>query len=162
VKVKYRCRIAGRKDEGKQRTKKINTQNLRIPEVAKEYEGEIKNKVAERRMDMDEGSIDDKWNIMQTIIKETARETLGYEKNEGKRDWFDDECREAIQQKNQAYKECTNRNTRQKRAEYERLRRIADKTCRKKKRQWLNKKYMDIEEEFKLGNQYKAYREIKI
>jgi hypothetical protein len=48
VKIKYKCKIAERNNKGKQRTKKINTQNLKSSEIGKEYESEITTKIIEK------------------------------------------------------------------------------------------------------------------
>jgi hypothetical protein len=59
---------------------------------------------------------------------------LGQEPKSNSRDWFDEECKVAVEERNTTYRSYVNRPMRLKQIEYEHLRRKADKTCSKKKR----------------------------
>ncbi|KAL3283858.1 hypothetical protein HHI36_018027 [Cryptolaemus montrouzieri] len=45
-------------------------------------------------------SIEEKWHKIQKAILDGSKDTLGKEKRERNGTWFDEECREAIQNKN--------------------------------------------------------------
>jgi len=129
--------------------------------VVLEYQNEITKKLQEKEMKIKEENVEGKWNLIKNIMLEASISKLGYAPKTDKTEWFDDECRELLQKKNQAYREYINKSTRQKRAKYLELRIIADKICRRKKRQMLNDKYKRLEEEFSEGNVHKAYKEVK-
>ena len=60
-------------------------------------------------------------------------------------DWFDDECKEIILEKNKAQNKCLNRNTRVNREDYEQKRSEARNLFKKKKRELLKKKQKKLE-----------------
>jgi hypothetical protein len=55
-------------------------------------------------------------------MKKAAEQTTGYQPKPDSREWFNDECRKALEEKNATYKKWIDRPTRAKRLEYERLR----------------------------------------
>ena len=59
-------------------------------------------------------------------------------------DWFDDECKEVIVEKNKARNKCLNRNTRVNREDYEQKRIEARNLFKKKKRELLKKKIEEL------------------
>jgi hypothetical protein len=63
-----------------------------------------------------------------------AENILGKQTNSNKREWFDDECKKVVDERNEAHKPYLSRPTRAKRLEYEEIRSKTDKMCRKKKR----------------------------
>ena len=70
---------------------------------------------------------------------------MEYGKKE-RNDWFDDECREVIVEKNKARNTCLNRNTIVNREEYEQKRSEARNLFKKKKRELLKKQIEEIRE----------------
>jgi hypothetical protein len=78
-----------------------------------------------------------------TII-EAAEQTIGYQPKPDRREWFDDECRRVLEEKNAAYKKWIDRPSRTKRLEFERLRKIAHKICKIKKRPHMDDRIRNI------------------
>jgi len=76
-------------------------------------------------------------------------------------DWFDDECREVIVEKNKARNKCLNRNTRVNREYYEQKRSEERKLFKKKKRELLKKKIEEIRESKEKKLKRKFYKGIK-
>jgi hypothetical protein len=70
-------------------------------------------------------------------ILETANNILGPEPTKERREWFDEECKAAIEDRNKT-QEYLARPTRQKQDIYKEKRREIDKLCRRKKRAALN------------------------
>jgi len=91
---------------------------------------------------------------------ETAEQTIGYQPKPDRMEWFDDECRKALEEKNTAYKKWIDRPTRTKRMEYERLQKIAHKICKNRKRTHMGNSIRDIEENIKDKQIRKAYKEV--
>lgn len=102
-------------------------------------------------------SIEERWDRIKTITKETAAEVLGIQGRRRKEDWYDEQCQEAINIRNNAYKKYLERRTRERHEEYKVKTRIADKTCRCKKRKYENNKLQKMEEDFKENNSKNAY-----
>jgi len=91
---------------------------------------------------------------------EAAEQTIGYQPKPDRMGWFDDECRKALEEKNAAYKKWIDRPIRTKRMEYERLRKIAHKICKKGKRTHMDNRIRDIEENIKDKQIRNVYKEV--
>jgi len=92
---------------------------------------------------------------------ETAKDTIQIQTRITHNEWWDDECKEAIKEKNVARGKCLQRRTRATQEEYEKKRNIATKMCRNKKKQWLNNKIKEIEEAHRKNETRKFYKDIK-
>jgi len=55
---------------------------------------------------------------METQIKETAESVIGYQGKSKRNDWFDEECQQTLDKKNEARKQLIERPTRKKRDNY--------------------------------------------
>jgi hypothetical protein len=73
--------------------------------------------------------------------------------------WWDEECRDAIKQKNKAREKCLQRRTRSNQQNYEQKRKIANKICRHKKKAWMCTKLKDIEIANKKNDTTKFYKD---
>jgi hypothetical protein len=60
--------------------------------------------------------------------------------------WWDDECKRAIQEKNEARTECLIRRTRANLDNYQQKRTKANRICRRKKKEWLDNNIKEINE----------------
>lgn len=69
-----------------------------------------------------------------------AEETVGLKERNTKGTWFNEECRDAIDRKNQAKAQQLQRPIRAKEAEYSELRKVPHKICRREKRRAMNGK----------------------
>jgi hypothetical protein len=101
------------------------------------------------------------WEHLKQGVIEEAILTLGFGTKPRRKEWYDEECEEAISVRNRAYNKYIRRPTRAKRTEYQNKRRIADKICRKKKRAALNEHLTKISEEFKDKNLNMAFKGVK-
>jgi len=84
-------------------------------------------------------SVEQDWQNIKNIMLETAKDTKQLQTRITRNEWWDDECKKAIKEKNIAREKCHQRRTRAIQ-EYEKKRNITTKTCRNKKKQWLNNK----------------------
>jgi len=78
-----------------------------------------------------ESHIEEDWKQLKQVIMEAAEQTIRYQQKPDRMGWFDDECLKALEEKNAAYKKWIDRPTRAKIMEYERLRKITHKICKK-------------------------------
>ena len=46
------------------------------------------------------------WNKIKNVIAEAEKESLGEKKGKRNEEWFDEECRAAVQEKNNTRKSC--------------------------------------------------------
>jgi endonuclease/exonuclease/phosphatase family metal-dependent hydrolase len=145
--------------EKRQQKQRWNTSRLNDREVLQKYQEKI-----EKQMDNIEvkTEVNEEWANIQTIIVNAAKEIIGTQKKE-RNEWFDEECKEAILQKNKARNKCLTRNIRTNREDYEQKRREARNLFKKKKRDLLRKKMEEIREykDKKLTRKfYKGIKEI--
>jgi hypothetical protein len=102
---------------------------LREPQIRRQHEQEINNKIDEVELSSD---IELKWDNIKNI-NDTANQVIGNKINQGNASWYDEECKEAIKTKNEARSRCLARETRANRDVYEQKRKFARKICRQKK-----------------------------
>jgi hypothetical protein len=86
---------------------------------------------------------------------------MGYMEKYRRNEWFDEECKQEMNKKNEAYNNYLKRPTRAKRIIYEVARRKTNKICRQKKRSEINKTLLETEEKFQGRHISRAYKEIK-
>jgi hypothetical protein len=85
----------------------------------------------------------------------------GLLQNENKKpwnEWWDDECRKAMEEKNLARMKCINRRTRTNQNDYKQKRKTANGICKRKKKERLNDKREQIEEANKKNESRKFYK----
>jgi len=84
------------------------------------------------------------WNTFKNVIIEAAKESLGEKKGKRNEEWFDEECRTAIQEKKNMRKIMLQRMTKSRKQNYREYRRRANKICREKKREMLKRQIESI------------------
>jgi hypothetical protein len=128
-----------------QKVKKWDTDKLiKQPEVGEEYE----NKLQMRLQDHDtEGSedIERKWNEMGSIIKGVANEVIREKKVKRNEEWFDGEYTECIVEKNKARERMIQIETTINYKNYQEKRRQANRICRRKKKEMIQKQLEEYE-----------------
>lgn len=110
---------------------------------------------------MEQNSVDAEWQNIKKCINETAEEVVGKISTVTKKEWFDDECVNALEKKNRAYKQMTSRNTRLSRQEYKDNRKESHRLFRKKKREYFKGKLDNIQTAFNNKDAKNFYREVK-
>jgi hypothetical protein len=86
-----------------------------------------------------------------------AKDSLGEKKGKRNEEWFDEECRTAMQEKNNMRKIMLQRMTRSNKETYREHRKIANKTCLEKKRELLKRQIGSIEVDRERANARKYY-----
>jgi hypothetical protein len=95
-----------------------------------EYLNVYQQKINEKLEDTD--GIEDvqiEWNKVKNVILEVAKESLGGKKGRRIEEWFDEECRTVVQEKNDMRKIMLQRMTRSSKETYQEHRRRANKIC---------------------------------
>ncbi|KAJ9582882.1 hypothetical protein L9F63_022778, partial [Diploptera punctata] len=105
--------------------------------------------------------VNEEWNSIQQAIKESANVTIMKQEVQPRNEWWDEECKEAIKQKNEARQKKLLMNTRMNQESYKIKRNEANKLCKKKKRTWLNMKLNSIELNYKKNETRKFFKDVK-
>jgi hypothetical protein len=105
--------------------------------------------------------VEQEWNQIKKAITEAAQETIQTQNNKRKNGWWDNDCQQAIKEKNEARKTWLQHRTRASNARYHKKRNEANRTCNRKKKEWLNNKISQIEENHKRNETKKFFKEIK-
>jgi len=100
------------------------------------------------------------WNKIKNVIVEATEESLGEKKEKRNEEWFEDECRTAIQEKNNMRKIMLQRMTRSSKETYREHRRRANKICREKKREMLKRQIESIEVDRERADTRKYYQTV--
>lgn len=139
-----------KKDLRNTSVKKYNLDKLRSEGIQLQYAKTMEEKL--RSMEWDD--VEKAWNGCRVAIEETAEEILGIE--ERKRSaWFDTECKEATDNKNEAYIQMIQKHhTRASVELYRTKRRTEKKIHRRKKRAWEKK---ELEEELRNNNESRHF-----
>ena len=98
-------------------------------------------KINEKIQDIDRTqNVQTEWNNITNTIEEAAKEAPGEKKGKRNEEWFDEDCRTAIQEKNNMRKIILQRMTRSNKETYREYRKRANKICREKKTEMLKDK----------------------
>uniref|UniRef100_A0A6P7F9E4 Uncharacterized protein LOC114327075 n=1 Tax=Diabrotica virgifera virgifera TaxID=50390 RepID=A0A6P7F9E4_DIAVI len=89
---------------------KLNLDNLKVPEVQERFERTVDEKLLEENRA--DSTIENQWNTISSIILNTAKEVIGTKTQRREETWFDEECKQAIQERNEAHKNYILRRTR--------------------------------------------------
>lgn len=127
-----------------QERKKLNYEELKKPEILKRYRNSLRTGLTSREYVQNE---EHQWRDVALVINNAASETIPELINSKKTNgWYDLECEEMTDRKNQAYKAMIARHyTRNSVEKYRDLRREEKRMHRKKKRAFMEEKYKEIE-----------------
>ncbi|KAG8222684.1 hypothetical protein J437_LFUL015881 [Ladona fulva] len=92
-------RLSKTKEISKSTRKNWNIKKLNLKDRSDEYQMSIDRKLF-GYLENKNRNIYDKWNELETIIKEAAEEEIDEQRRERNSDWFDEECNDAIRNKN--------------------------------------------------------------
>uniref|UniRef100_A0A8D8T7U9 Craniofacial development protein 2 n=1 Tax=Cacopsylla melanoneura TaxID=428564 RepID=A0A8D8T7U9_9HEMI len=158
VKVILRERLSMLQNIKRARQIKWDTNKLKTDENAHySYQDALREK-------LEQGggtTIEDKWEHVKTSIINAAKETVGEKSNQRNRAWFDQECRDIIERKNQPRAVMISRKTRSNTEAYKSLRREAKRTMKRKKKDGIADEIREIEDLSKEGEVRKFYQAMK-
>ncbi|KAG8240126.1 hypothetical protein J437_LFUL007303 [Ladona fulva] len=125
VRVKYRQRI-NLANQHKGKTQRMyDGSKLKVNEEQKEeYKRKVAQKFKGNKEEWDKGDCEEKWKVFKQTLQSVNEEMLGKDR-EKRKEWFDQERKEAIAERNEARAKMVQRKTRQTVEEYNRKRRFA-------------------------------------
>ena len=100
--AKVRARISNFKNTPRKGQVKFNSSKLKVKEPSDSFKEEISNKAQNLELNNLE-NVEFKWQAIKDILITTADSILGLAEKSDSKSWFDDECRSATKDKNQAY-----------------------------------------------------------
>jgi hypothetical protein len=122
---------------------KWNKINLQTPLKLKEYRSLSHNKLINLTPKQE---IDSEWEQIKTAIVDAARDVIQTQSKPPRNEWWDEECKKIIQDKNKARKKWLQMKTRISWNSYIKIRKQANKICIQKKKKCLSSKITQIEE----------------
>lgn len=157
VRVKYRTRIRKIREGRGVRSIQYNIQKFGESNIQKEYEETLEKELLLGQV-REEG-VEGMWKVIRDGIKGAAEKVVGHRQKEDRDDWFDQECRDAVE-KRKAYVDFGDRPTRAKKVMLDQLNREVSRVCRKKKREWTRKRMGKLENYLQEAKPAEAYKEI--
>jgi len=120
---------------------KWDRQLLNQKEKINKYQEKIQSKLQEKEEETD---INQELQNLKQVILEAARELKSSKDAKNGNHWWDDECKSAIQEKNEARGKCLIRKTRTDLNIYHQKRIKTNRICRRKKKEWIEGKIKEI------------------
>ena len=143
VKVTLRERLSDAlRKQIRKKKKRWNIDKLKNEDDLNMYQQKINEKLEDTNATQD---VQTEWNKIKNVIVQAAKETLGEKKGKRNEEWFYEECRTAIEVKNNMRKIMLQRITRNSKEICLEYRRRANKICREKKREMLKRQMESIE-----------------
>uniref|UniRef100_A0A8D9B4S3 Craniofacial development protein 2 n=1 Tax=Cacopsylla melanoneura TaxID=428564 RepID=A0A8D9B4S3_9HEMI len=106
-------------------------------------------------------SVEEKWKLTRTAITNAAEKTVSKQKKGRNMNWYDQECKDLVERKNQARQVMLQRNTRNAKETYKNLRRESKRIMKRKKQENLRREMKEIEDLNKEGETRKFYVAMK-
>jgi hypothetical protein len=94
-------------------------------------------------------------------VKDNVDVVLGFRQNIIRSEWFDEECKGKLQDRNNARIKMLQRKTRSSVEEYKERRRTTNRMCKNKKRKWENEKLLRMQADVEEHQSRKCYKEVK-
>ena len=116
VKVIVKQKLIANQKEFEKKLRWVNS-NLQSPEKLKAYNKRLNGRLENQNQE-DMENVEQDWQNIKAAILEAAKETIQMQPSTGNREWWDEECRKAIEEKNVARKKCLQRRTRATQGEY--------------------------------------------
>jgi hypothetical protein len=155
IKVKQSLIISQMK---KKELTRWNSENLRNKQKMHQDRQLLYHKLQDKEVQQ---NINHEWTNIKDAILLAATEIITTEQVKQRNAWWDEECRDAIKQKNKARDKCLQRRTKSNQEDNEQKRKIANKICRQKKKAWMYTKLKDIEMANKKNDTKKFYKDVQ-
>jgi hypothetical protein len=159
VKIKYRQRISTIGKLSAQRNIKYNVENLKEGTNAKEYKNKVE-KLLQILPNTEDQHVEAAWEDIKEAICKAADNTLGQKPRIVRSGWYDEECKEMLEEQNARLK-MLQRKTRSNIKAYKEAHREARKVCRKKKKCYEEEKLEELQDKYKRNRLKQFYEGIR-
>ena len=109
----------------------------------------------------EETDINQDWHNLKYAILETATECKLPKDSKNANHWWDNECKRAMQEKNEARGKCQTRKTRTNLDIYHQKRTKANRIRRRKKKEWMERKIKELNETNRKRDKRKFYKDVR-
>ena len=106
-------------------------------------------------------TIEEKWNRLEKTVEMSSKHILTKNKYAKNKDWFDEECRYALELKNKARNQFIQNSNEQNKILYENKKKIFKTICRNKKREKTEEMLNRVEENYKNKAIRNFYQDVK-
>lgn len=138
--------------------RKYDLDKLKDAETAKNFKQQMEK---ELRSKAPEEQIEEEWSEIEKIMKDVTESVLGEPKRRRIKKWFDDECKQILENRNKARLKLMEANNDVNKRAFEESRKTAKRVCRAKKRGHVTQRLKGIEESYKNKEIRNFYQEIK-
>lgn len=134
VRLVFRARIDARRSQQPMQ-RRYNVEKLSNTDIVLQYEAKMEERLQQVLMQGTPISVDDSWNQIRQVVTEVADEVIGKKCLHKRNDWFDLECKQVLDAKNEARSKYLHRATRATMEDYRNKRTVERKLFRKKKKE---------------------------
>lgn len=162
VLIKVYQRISVEKNNNKHKKPETNFVVLKDPNKESEFQHKLDTAFDEsRNTNLLEKNLNNEWKSIVETVKKNTEEVCGKKERHERKPWFDNDCRNIIDQRKSAKENWMQSQSQQNRFEYNELNRETKKLLRKKKREWLNGLVRKAEEDRTRNNAKDFYRTLR-
>ncbi|XP_038106408.1 uncharacterized protein LOC119766088 [Culex quinquefasciatus] len=158
VMVKMRQRLSLAKSVRYRRPPRLDLERLKLPEVASRYahslEAALPGRVSCWKL------LEDCWRSVKAAITNAAESTIGFVERGRRNDWFDEECRAILEEKNAARRAMLQYNLRDYEEAYGQKRRQQHQLFRAKVRHQEELEFEDMEQLHRSNETRKFYKKL--
>lgn len=139
----------------------FNLENLKNDQIKQQYEDKLVELIVQTDVDQQQKTCNDMWNRLRNCMKMAAAETVKWKPGVVRNGWFDDECKMAHEEKNEARLKYLQRATRTAMDDYRTKRSIERKLFRNKKMRHEQEILRDIDQLHSMNDSKNLYRRIR-
>lgn len=153
-KIKVRRKITSAFKVKGEKSLNWNIEKLKEEEIIQDLQTKVNDYLQKSYNKKD---INETWRNIKYALIESTKQVVGITQHSRNDNWFNQECINVINAKNEARRATLRRNTRGTQGVYRELRRKAKKICRHKKKEALNRRLEDINKEYRTHNTRRMY-----
>lgn len=157
VRAKIRFRISSQKNTKADTIIKWDINKLQNEEIQKQYQDYVREKIV---ASPEENEVESRWKNIQTALTEAARNVLGHQKKRSKKNWYDDECKQLVEERQKARKKMLDDPTIESIENHKESRKRARKIFRQKKRRQEREAMAKMENNYNSRNMGQFFREV--
>lgn len=158
VKGVLRHRVANNVKVKITKTERWDVEKLNDVNIRQQFQENVREGLRRNESDL---QVEERWTNLKETIKGAAELILGKVKQQRNVEWFDEECRLALDSKNRVRKKLLQARTRANTEDYRRERLFANRLLRRKKREAANKRIEDLEKNHRQNECRKFYKNMR-
>ena len=159
VMVKLRPKLSVINNVRYRRPPRYDLERLKQPDVATAYAQHLEAALPEEG-ELDGAPLEDCWNTVKAAINDAAENNVGYMGRSRRNDWFDEECRQILEEKDAARAVALQQGTRQNVERYRRKRRQQTRLFQEKKRRLEEAECEEMEQLCRSQDTRKFYQKL--